>query len=88
MGTKTEPKDFKIENWGKDTIEKLYQAWLLEFLKNFNGHNDKITQEFIEHFVTWTNQNWSTLYTCEPNLSFSRIGPSFDRRIISQGSTF
>ena len=49
MGTKIEPKEFKMENWGKETIEKLYQAGLLDFLKKFNGHNDKIAQEFIEH---------------------------------------
>lgn len=43
MATKMEPKYFKIEKSSKDTIEKLYQAGLMEFLKMFNSHNNKIT---------------------------------------------
>lgn len=50
MATKMEPREFKLENWSKDAVEKLFQAGLLEFLRKFNGHNDKITQEFIKNF--------------------------------------
>lgn len=28
----------------------MFQVGLLEVLRKFNGHNDKITQEFIENF--------------------------------------
>jgi len=50
MATKMEPKDFKVENWSKEGGEKLFQVGLLDFLRKFNGHNDRITQEFIEKF--------------------------------------
>ena len=50
MATKMEPREFKLENWSKDAVEKLFQARLLEFLRKFNGHNDKVTQEFIKKF--------------------------------------
>jgi len=50
MATKMKPRDFKLENWSKDVVEKLFQARLLEFFRKYNGHNDKITQEFIKFF--------------------------------------
>ena len=48
METRIEPKDFQIEHWEKDTIEKLYQDGLIGFLQKFNGHNESIKREFIE----------------------------------------
>lgn len=50
MATKMEHKVFKVENWSEEAVEKLFQTRLLDFLRKFNGHNDRITQEFIENF--------------------------------------
>ena len=44
MENKIEPTEFTIGNWGKETVEKLYQAGLIGFLHKFNGHNETITQ--------------------------------------------
>ena len=50
MENKMEPKEFKIENWGKEIVEKMYQVGLIGLLHKFNGYNEKITQEFISHY--------------------------------------
>ena len=50
MLTRLEPSEFKVENWGKETIEKLYQARLIGFLQKFKGHNDRLTKEFINNY--------------------------------------
>ena len=50
IATKMEPKEFKVEKWSKEAVEKLFQEGPLEFLRKFNGYNDIITQEFIESF--------------------------------------
>ena len=43
MGSRIEPNGFQLENWSEETIEILYQARLLEFLRKFNGHSGKVT---------------------------------------------
>jgi len=49
MTNRVEPK-FHIEQWGKETIEKLYQSGMIGFLQKFNGHSEQITKEFINNF--------------------------------------
>ena len=49
MTNRVEPK-FQIESWGKETIEKLYQAGMIGFLQKFNGHSEEITKDFINNF--------------------------------------
>jgi len=49
MSIKIEPK-FQIESWGKETIEKLYQAGMISFLQKFDGHSEQITKDFIDNF--------------------------------------
>ena len=49
MANRVEPK-FQIESWGKETIEKLYQAGMIGFLQKFNGHSEEITKDFIKNF--------------------------------------
>ena len=49
MSTRIEPK-FQIENWKKETIEKLYQVGLIGFLQRFNGHSEEVTREFINNY--------------------------------------
>lgn len=49
MTTRIEPK-FQIENWKKETIEKLYQAGLIGFLQSFSGHSEEVTREFINNY--------------------------------------
>ena len=48
MTTRVE-STFRIENWKKETIEKLYQAGFIGFLQIFNGHSEKITREFVNN---------------------------------------
>jgi len=49
MSARVEPK-FQIESWGKETIEKLYQAGMIGFLQKFDGHSEEITMDFINNF--------------------------------------
>jgi len=49
MALKVEPK-FQIESWGKETVEKLYQARMIGFLQKFDGYSEKITKDFIDNF--------------------------------------
>lgn len=51
MATRIEPKEFRIEQCEKETIEKLYQARFIGFLQKFNGHNESITREFINNYA-------------------------------------
>lgn len=50
MTTRIELK-FQIENWRKETVEKLYQAGLVGFLQIFNGHSEGITREFLNNYT-------------------------------------
>ena len=50
MKTRIEPR-FQIENWKKETIEKLYQAGLIGFLQIFNGHSEGITRKFVRNYT-------------------------------------
>lgn len=49
MSIRVEPK-FQIESWGKETIEKLYQAGMISFLQKFDGYSEQITRDFIDNF--------------------------------------
>lgn len=50
MGTRIEPK-FQIEQWEKETVDKLYQDGLIGFLQKFNGHSESINKEFINNYA-------------------------------------
>ena len=49
MSARVEQK-LQIETWGKETIEKLYQAGMTSFLQKFDGHSEQITRDFINNF--------------------------------------
>ena len=51
MASRVEPKEFQIEHWSGETVEKLYQSGLIRFLQKFRGHNEKVTREFIKNFT-------------------------------------
>lgn len=51
MATRVEPKDFQIQHWEKETIEKLYQASLIDFVQIFSGHNGSITRELTKNYA-------------------------------------
>lgn len=50
MKTRIEPR-FQIEDWRKETIEKIYRAGLVGFLKIFSGHSEEVTREFINNYT-------------------------------------
>lgn len=55
MSVRVEPK-FQIESWGKETIEKLYQAGMISVLQKVDGHFEQITRDFINNFSQ--DQTW------------------------------